>query len=377
MARDRRAILVAGGAHIDVIADYPARADRMLDKVGTVRFSVGGTAYNIAVNLGQAGVPVRLLSAARRGTFASIWIRERLVSAGVDLDQFLIDDRVADSGFVAIRRDGELRSAVTASSVTSILLSSDQLDIALAGSKLVVIDCNFASDQIDRIVKAAQARSLPVVIAVVSDSKVSRLRELTMDQPADLVAMNHLEFAVLFGSFSAGLAHDRIRECCRDAHARRLLVTRAEEGTAFLSEDGSLECFPAPEVEEIVSVTGAGDALLAALIACWAETGELDPRRSQNRMASAVRRALGEAGATSGSLAGDADFAALARLAQSEVSVWQRLRAPEFLIATVVAVLSLLAAVAQLWFVMPTASAAVRPESARMPPTSVSAVERR
>jgi sugar/nucleoside kinase (ribokinase family) len=96
---------VVGAAHIDVWADrWSTNADK-IDKIGNVKFAVGGTAYNIAVDLAQAGIPTSWLSVVRKGMFSAVWIRTRLKEAGVNLDFLQTSDRVPESGFVAIRQD--------------------------------------------------------------------------------------------------------------------------------------------------------------------------------------------------------------------------------------------------------------------------------
>lgn len=76
-------VLVIGDAHIDVIADY-LPGSPYLDKPGEVRYGIGGTAFNIAINLGQHGIPTTLLAVLKRGSFSSVWIEERLCSANVN-----------------------------------------------------------------------------------------------------------------------------------------------------------------------------------------------------------------------------------------------------------------------------------------------------
>lgn len=48
---------MVGAAHINVWADYLLIIADKVDKIGKAKFAVGGTRYNIAVDLAQAGIP--------------------------------------------------------------------------------------------------------------------------------------------------------------------------------------------------------------------------------------------------------------------------------------------------------------------------------
>jgi sugar/nucleoside kinase (ribokinase family) len=135
-------VLVIGSAHIDVFADYDAADQDKMDKIGTVRYAVGGTGYNIAINLGQLGVPVALLTLIRRNSLPSTWILERLESSGVDTRFVDPRDRTNDSGFVAIRKDHQLETAVIASVMSAQPLNVARVTAAIENARLVAFDCN-------------------------------------------------------------------------------------------------------------------------------------------------------------------------------------------------------------------------------------------
>jgi pseudouridine kinase len=369
-------VLVVGAAHIDVMADYRSRDALRLDKVGKVRYSIGGTGYNIAVNLGQDAVPVALVCVLKKNSFSSVWIRERLEGANVDTKFVELSAQIPESGFVGIRRDGDLEGAVTASAIESHTFRTDALRSAIKASALVVVDCNLDAVQLGTVVALAQESARPVVVAAVSDSKVLRLRGLA-GSPLDLIAMNERELGAL--GFDVGCADrpDVARGWCDSLHARSILITRAVRGHLVVNADGGVRSFPAPPTTDIVSTSGAGDALLAGLLAHWYRTGVFDPGGAQRHAMVMVDKALRQPAPTTGALAADADFTNLARIAVREVPLWRRLLTQE--IGVLAAVIGLpLAAIQVLfaWFALPIggragdADAASAPAAASAPPVA-------
>jgi sugar/nucleoside kinase (ribokinase family) len=277
-----------------------------------------------------------------------VWIRERLDSAGVGQSFVDLSDHVAESGFVATRRDGKMESAVTSSAIAHHTFRKDRIDAAVAAARLVVLDCNLTVEQLSLFVDAAQRAERPVIVTAVSDSKVRRIAQLAPAKPLDLVSMNELE-ATAAGIVDIEHAdHEAVALACDALHAANVLVTRGARGHVVLRSSGQRESFAAPEVETVVSPTGAGDALVAGVAAHWFRHGRLDLQQAQPTIGMLVRKVLEQPGATAGSLAVDADFAKLARIAIREGPWLQRFLTQEVGVAA--AVVALLVGVVQVWY---------------------------
>ncbi len=317
-------VLVVGAAHIDVIADYAAASGGRLDKAGTVRYSIGGTGYNVAVDLGQDGVEVALVCVVKRDSFSAVWTRERLKAANVDARWVETSAAVPESGFVGIRRDGQLETAVTASAIEQHTFNAERLQRAVAAAKLVVVDCNLDAVQLKSVIALAQRLRRPVVVACVSDAKVRRLQQQSPAEPVDLVALNDVE------ARAAGLVLDDVptaaqaQAACAALRARMAIVTRGERGHVALADDGGVRCYAAPANVVVASTSGAGDALLAGVVGHWWRSGRLDVDAAHDHAMLLVAKTLALPAATAGALAVDADFAQLARIAVSAVPWWRR-----------------------------------------------------
>jgi sugar/nucleoside kinase (ribokinase family) len=290
---------------------------------------VGGTGYNLAINLSQAGIPVGFLTVLKEHSFSSVWIRERLEGAGVHTDLIQLSDHIIESGFVGIRCDGHLQTAVTATAVGEYVFRADVLEEAVRHARLVVFDCNLAVDQMALIIEYGTRYNRPVAVAGVSDTKVVRLLDLGQHKPFDLVVLNDIEAKAVLSHES----HSQLDHACVELQAEHVIVTSGPNGYTVISKGGAPKHYRAPQVERIESRTGAGDALLAGIVAHWYRHRRLDFDEAVPSIALFVRKVLQQPGATVGSLATDVDFGLLARIAVRNGPLWKRMLSPEMGVA--------------------------------------------
>jgi sugar/nucleoside kinase (ribokinase family) len=320
-------VLVVGAVHIDVIADYASSNANVIDKIGDVRYAIGGTGYNIATDLAQAYVPTFFYSFVRKGSFSSIWIKTRLLEAGVNMKFLQDNDRVDEGGFIAIRKDHELETAVTSTLIESIPLSKELVEKAIDESCLVVADCNLSVDQLSLVVEVANSYKHPILIAGVSDSKARRILELPEKAKVSVFSLSEAEFQTIEPKLLSSLTHEDISRLCELTHSRHIVVTLGDRGYMIMSETGQMLKFEAPKVNRLVSSTGAGDALIAGIALHWYEDRSFDWNKAHTVIGRIVRKVLQEEGATQGSLAKEIDFAALAKTAlrESQQSIYTRI----------------------------------------------------
>lgn len=323
-------VLVIGAAHVDVLADYETSDQDKLDKVGTIRFSVGGTAYNIAVNLGQVGIPVEFITVLRNNSFPTAWISQRLESASVSMRYVEYVTGVPDSGFVAIRCGRELENAVTASAIGSRPISSKTADTAIERSRMVVLDCNLPTHELSQLLEKAHFHRKPTVVAVVSDSKVGRLLEREHPEyPIDLVSLNNRELAAIRPGLAVPQSDVDATAICDLLSANTVILTLGEKGHLVLTRNRPPMAFRAPNVKKVVSSTGAGDALVSGVLTYWYRKQQLDFTDMASTVETAVSKVLDQEGATVGALASEADFSAIMRTARRKESIFSKLFSAE------------------------------------------------
>ena len=104
-------VIVIGGANIDIKARAGGKYIAGTSNPGSVSFTPGGVARNIAHNLGSLGLKVALISAFGSDTAGDIAMGATQ-AAGVDLSMCL-RDKAATGAYVAVLDEkGELVSAV-------------------------------------------------------------------------------------------------------------------------------------------------------------------------------------------------------------------------------------------------------------------------
>jgi sugar/nucleoside kinase (ribokinase family) len=296
-------IVVFGSCHLDVWGDVKDSEPGVIDQPGSIAYSVGGTAYNIAHNLSSRGLPVAIFSYIRAGSAVSDYILRRIREAGIS-DYYL--QRVInfpESAFIAHRINGELVSAVSSMAIeTHGRFEHAQVRDAIKKSRVVVIECNLSETQIELISRLAVREERPVLCAAVSEPKASRI--LASYRPAHgagllAVCMNDYEFATI--AKKCGIS-DEVAEILEKLNSRAVFITRGAAGYDILSVDTTIRThFPAPRVTTLVNTSGAGDALLSGLIhSIYCSNGELDVDDCRVRIEDYVKAVLGEVGSTVG-----------------------------------------------------------------------------
>lgn len=259
-------IVVFGGVHIDIWADYDSHYKEKMDQIGNLLYSIGGTGYNISYILSKHGVRTTFFSVLNANSYNTIWIKRELASTNINTKFQINKATYSENGFVAIRNNGQLERAVTSSYLSKAEINERKIDKVARGNSLAVIDCNFETHQIFTIVQACKRNGLKVVFAATSDSKVNRIRPILEVLPIEAVTMNENEAKSFFNTDDV----DSITPQDIPSNLKYCFVTLAERGH-YLFCDGKRKYYPAPSVAEVVSSSGCGDALLAAVAKTLAE----------------------------------------------------------------------------------------------------------
>jgi len=259
-------IIVFGGVHIDILADYSKKDKIRVDRVGELHYSIGGTAYNIAYHLAEKKNKIYLYSVLNRNSYSTLWIiretKNTLIKTLFQIDH----STFTENGFVAIRQDGNLERAVTSSYLSKAELEPKLLEKYCKNKDIAVIDCNFESHQIATIMKYCKKHDLLVVIAATSDSKVKRISPILKNYVVDVVTMNELEAC----SFFCIKKIEDLTVAMIPFNLSNLVITLGAKGHVIYS-DGKITYFEAPHISEIVSTSGSGDALSAAIVSSISE----------------------------------------------------------------------------------------------------------
>jgi sugar/nucleoside kinase (ribokinase family) len=297
-------ILVIGSCHLDVFADSTATTRIRLDKIGTIIFSTGGTAYNIAVNLSLNHFRVSILTVIKELSIISDVLKFRLAQSRVSTKFVIQIPTQHESGFVAHREDGHLLSAVTSTLIDTIPLVETLLRKAIAAHDLVICDCNASSQQIAEVMHICMVENRPLFLAAVSDSKAHRLLavgSVAQGRAAALMCMNTREAVAVginVGDFAAKKEYRA--EILNKFFTKEMVITKGADGLCYAQSEMACDEIEPPPTDHIVSTSGAGDAVLCAVID-WKLRGEGAQSSLKQTIHRYVMQALMSEGSTIGS----------------------------------------------------------------------------
>ncbi len=305
--------LVAGSVLLDIIATFDEQADPdILDQTGTLdHYRIGGTAYNIARNLQELGIPVEFFTYLKANTFSTVFFSRKLEKYGLLGSHVHFDENLPEGAFVAHRRGKEITNSVTSTLIEHADIKPEIIAAAMKGVDMLVMDASFSETQMRAFIDVARSKGKPIIVGATSDSKVLRLRGLPYtDFPIDAVLMNRMEFNSLARQNAIeGLSEDAIdltpeliRRICCTVQSKYIVVTLSEHGMAVLDREGTFQHFPAhPKSFEVTASVGAGDAVTAVIAAHRLKHRSFDWEQINRELKPQVLAVLRLPGATSGS----------------------------------------------------------------------------
>ncbi len=207
--------------------------------------SFGGVARNVAENLARLGIPVTLCSAVGDDEDGATLLAH-LRAAGVDATCVAVVPGARTAQYAAlVAPGGELFTAACDATVAECVRLDDRARARMAESAWVFLDGNVAPSTIERCIALRRESAWSLAIDATSVEKASAF-------PRDLSAVD-LAFT----------NEDELRTLGA-ANPRCTVVTKGARGAVVLSKEGEI-ALDAPAAN-VIDVTGAGDALVAATL---------------------------------------------------------------------------------------------------------------
>ena len=254
-------MVVVGGANLDVKARSARSVVAGTSNPGTVVRTPGGVGRNIAENLARLGSRVALVTAVGADPDGE-WLLGETAVAGVDVSAATRTTHGTGTYAAVLDADGELVVAVADMAAVD-AIGPAQVEGAralLASASLLVLDGNLAAATVGRALELARELGLRAVLEPVSVPKAARLAPLLRsDLPVFAVTPNRAELAALAGTDGT---EDAAVARLHERGVEVVWVRRGMEGS-LLSTAAGVVTLPAPGAD-VVDVTGAGDAMLAA-----------------------------------------------------------------------------------------------------------------
>ena len=254
--------VVCGGVNIDIGAHSFAPLRSRDSNPGKVELSLGGVGRNIAHNMRLLGVNVRLLTAIG-GDSRAAQVEQSCRELGIDLSHALRvpDGRTSTYVFVG-DSDGDMAVAVSDMEICEKLTPdyfASQLDV-LNGAAAVVLDTNLPRESIAYLTERCTA---PVFIDPVSTVKAEKLRGLL--GRVHTLKPNRIEAELLSGVKITDDASLRAAaEALLAQGLKRVFISLGSEGV-LAAQENEMQLVPVCKAE-MRNATGAGDAMMAALV---------------------------------------------------------------------------------------------------------------
>lgn len=259
-------VLVIGASSLDVKGYSQGSLEKGTSNRGRIRSSLGGVARNIAENLACLGVPTILISAVGDDGSGKRLLAQT-TDSGVDTSHVLIDPEGRTGSYMAIldRQGGlyvSIDDMVILSQITPRLVNDRRR--LFRDARMVIIDANLPPRTLGTVFRLARKYRVPVCADPTSKQLAPRLK-LYLDQ-LRMVTPNTAEAEALLGQGPI-IGRNEAITAAKQLVARGVeiaVITLAEMGVCYATSNESGHV-PALDIE-VVDLTGAGDALSAAIV---------------------------------------------------------------------------------------------------------------
>jgi pseudouridine kinase len=259
--------LVIGASLMDTKGKPSAGLQPNTSNPGIIRQSRGGTARNVAENLGRLGTEVILISALGRDLMGQSLL-EATTEAGVNTDYCLAVPGYRSGAYIALLNpDGALSVALDDTSVMTQLTSQYlyQHRRLFRDAEMVMVDGSLSEETLAMAMRLAGQYGVPIC----ADPSSARLAYKLCPYLSSLhlLAPNEVEAAAICGVEFVGFDPDNSLQV-----ARQLVASGVQNAVVTLSDFGLAYATPVesgyvpPRYNQMVDSTGTGDAITAAII---------------------------------------------------------------------------------------------------------------
>ncbi|MDD3172016.1 MAG: carbohydrate kinase family protein [Bacilli bacterium] len=254
-------ILVIGGSNIDYIGKSYSSIREKDSNIGNISISFGGVARNICENLARLGMDVTFITAVGKDLLAEKMIKE-LQMLGIKIFMPVISD-YATGGYLAIHDStGDMVLALCDQSIMKSLSPQYLSSISLVFNEAdyIVVDTSLEKEAIDYIIDKYQNKK--IIVDTISTAKVEKIKDRIGN--IDYLKCNLLEAKTLIGK---DLPKDLLIKEFQKKHAKTVIITDGAEDIYYLDDNmAKISKIIRVSDEEIVNVTGVGDAMLSGII---------------------------------------------------------------------------------------------------------------
>lgn len=277
-------VVVVGGINVDICGCSFQPLVAADSNPGKVTTSLGGVGRNIAQNISQMGLQVRMLTA-----YGDDHNGERVATScaqlGIDLRHALkVSGAVTSTYLYLTDPDGEMALAVSDMAVCE-RITPEYLAANLAvlnNARAVVADTNIPEASLHYLAENCTA---PLFVDPVSTAKAKKLMPIL--SRIHTLKPNQLEAELLTGIAIHGKADvEKAAQKLLELGVERVFITRGAEGVYAATLEEALWHPILPG--RMVNTTGCGDSFMGALVWAWMEEMDLQTTAKAGLAASAI-----------------------------------------------------------------------------------------
>ncbi|ALR77410.1 pseudouridine kinase [[Enterobacter] lignolyticus] len=266
---ENKYIVTIGSANMDVAGYSHASLNYADSNPGKIKYTPGGVGRNIAQNLALLNKDSWLLSVVGDDFYGQSLLAQTATS-GVHIDKCQVVPEEGTSSYLSLLDNtGEMLVAINDMSITEHITPAflQQHLAFIRGAAVIVVDCNISEDALAWLM--GNVGQTPVFVDPVSAWKCVKIRQHL--GRIHTLKPNRLEAETLSGiSLSGSSEVSKVADWFHLHGLRRLVLSMGGDGV-YYSEKGGERGWSPPLKTQVVNVTGAGDAMMAGLAACWVD----------------------------------------------------------------------------------------------------------
>ncbi len=263
-----------GAANVDVYGKSRIPIRTHYDHPANILTNVGGVTHNILTNLSKLGCETKLITAIGDDGFGKMILEDSKLN-NIDTKNCLTVKGKSSGVFMQIQdENNDMYLAVCDMSVIE-SLDADYIKNkakVLLNSKLVLIDPSLTDETIKKIIDICKGR-VALYCDPISDNYALKMKQYVKD--LDCIKPNKTELENLSGIKIKD--ENDLYEACQillKQGLHKIFVSLGKDGILYMDDEGKQIKRKLKPVENMVNASGAGDALMAAII--YGEVNNLD-----------------------------------------------------------------------------------------------------
>ena len=271
IVKDEDYIVGIGACNVDIYCKSRMKIRTHYDHPADIVTALGGVMRNVICNYSMLKGKARFITAYSDDVYGRM-IYENCKDNHIDIDDSLFIKNRSSGIFVQIQDENNDMYLATCDmsilqNITPEFVKGKEKIIL--GGKLLVIDPSLPDETIKELIRMCKGK-IKIFIDPISDNYALKIRPYMKD--FDLIKPNRSELENMYGSKIEN--EKQLKKACEDIIAggtKRLLVSMGKDGVVYCDKDNCIH--RKFKEEKMVNASGAGDALMAAMI--YGEVNEL------------------------------------------------------------------------------------------------------